>query len=621
MMQEIYNIENGDIRYKELFPLLFLICSLITMTVVFKYGFDIRSDDFFIAKAMEYSNFYNQDVYSKVFLTTGGPIILKIFKNIYDIPFFHFLFGIFMKFLIASAFFVLSWKITRDIFASTLSTLILFGLFNFKIINLNLPLGSAFIQTRDAVYFGYRSVTYFLTICTVILFIDRRYLFSGIVLAVTFYNHPLNAINVFLCLTLAYMIFLLLNKSKREPIYNIFIFIVPFLILILPYVFNVMSMFKDVVPISFSEFWSFILKNEPDDVSIVYFLRNTVFIRCFFLSVIASGLYVIFVSKKPISIDKLKNGLLKTIDLIIIFLCAPWLLIFIFTIYEGTGLFHYFPDQLNDILMLITIRRASIISAFFYIPVLSLLISRITIHFIRVSSKEIFGNCFLNKIREIYKVKKIPLSISSSISLVLTILFLVLSIIGSSHYSEFKKMIDFKHRPLEYYSYMTLSPQQPVYETVVTSGQKMIIPLGEFVDVCKWIRSHAPLDVAFIHPPYIRDFRAYSERQGFLSEKIDGNNAILNRKFATIYLKRFSDIHKGLTYNDLPGIVFSGGEPYMIMRQRYLSLNETDIEHLKKLYPGYRYFVTEIGHTLPYYMIYSNNYFIIYDLQNKESIK
>ena len=182
-------------------------------------------------------------------------------------------------------------------------------------------------------------------------------------------------------------------------------------------------------------------------------------------------------------------------------------------------------------------------------------------------------------------------------------------------------MIDFQHRPLEYYSYMIFSPQQIIYETVDISGQKTSISLEGFVDVCKWIRSHAPLDVAFIHPPYIRDFRAYSERQGFLSEKIDGNNAILNRKFATIYLKRFSDIHKGLTYNDLPGIVTTGGEPYKIMRQRYLSLNETDIEHLKKLYPGYRYFVTEIGHTLPYYMIYSNSYFVIYDLQDKEPIK
>lgn len=182
-------------------------------------------------------------------------------------------------------------------------------------------------------------------------------------------------------------------------------------------------------------------------------------------------------------------------------------------------------------------------------------------------------------------------------------------------------MIDFRHRPLEYYSYMAYSPQQPVYETVVTLGQKMSIPLEGFVNVCKWIRSYTPLDAAFINPPYIKEFRAYSERQGFLSEKLDGSAATFNRKFATIYLKRFSDIHKGLTYNDLPGIVFSGGEPYMIMRQRYLSLNENDIEHLKKLYPGYRYFVTEIGHALPYHAIYANNYFIIYDLQNKEPIR
>jgi len=620
MIQDIYSIENGNIQYKKLFPLLFLICSLITMAVVFKYGFGIYPGEFVIAKAMQYNNFYNQDVLSKVLLPAGGPIMYKIFKNIYDIPFLHFSMGIFMKFLFASAFFVLSWKITRDIFASTLSVLILYGLTSSTILNLHFPTGGTGLQLMDPTFFTSRSVMGFLIICTLILFIDRHYLFSGILTAVTFYIHPSNGINLFLCLTLVYTISSLLNKSKREPIYNVFIFIIPFLILILPKVSNIMGMFKDVVPISFSEFWSFVLKNEPDDGTVMHFVRYGAF-RYFFLSIMASVLYLIFVSKKPISIDKLKNSLFKKIDLIIVFLWAPWLLILFSIIYEGTGLFRYFPDQLNDILMLLAFRRAATISAFFYVPIFSLLISRITIHFIRVSSREIFGNCFFNKIRETCKVNKIPLSISSSISLALTILILIMSIIGSSHSSEFKKMIDFQHRPLEYYSYMTLSPQLPVYETVVIPGQKTSIPLEGFVDVCKWIRSHTPLDAAFINPPYITWFRAYSERQGFLSEKFDGNFAVYNRKFATIYLERFSDIHKGLTYNDLPGIVFAGGEPYMIMRQRYLSLNETDIEHLKKLYPGYRYFVTEIGHTLPYYMIYSNNYFVVYDLQDKEPIK
>jgi hypothetical protein len=73
-----------------------------------------------------------------------------------------------------------------------------------------------------------------------------------------------------------------------------------------------------------------------------------------------------------------------------------------------------------------------------------------------------------------------------------------------------------------------------------------------------------------------------------------------------------------LTYDELPGAVFGGGMPYAIMRQRYLSLSGSDIERLKMLYSGYKYFLTEVGHDLPYHKIYGNDYFVIYDLEQKE---
>ena len=76
--------------------------------------------------------------------------------------------------------------------------------------------------------------------------------------------------------------------------------------------------------------------------------------------------------------------------------------------------------------------------------------------------------------------------------------------------------------------------------------------------------------------------------------------AMFSRKFSVLYLECFSDIHGGLTYDDLPGIVSGGGEAYAILRKRYLSLSESDIDQLKKKYPGYDYFLTEISYYLDY---------------------
>jgi len=82
-------------------------------------------------------------------------------------------------------------------------------------------------------------------------------------------------------------------------------------------------------------------------------------------------------------------------------------------------------------------------------------------------------------------------------------------------------------------------------------------------------------------------------------------------------LERFADIHKGLTYDDLLGIVFEGGEAYAIMRERYLSLSEQDIERLKEKYLGYNYFLTEASHSLEYPTLIENKDFRLYDISQK----
>ena len=44
------------------------------------------------------------------------------------------------------------------------------------------------------------------------------------------------------------------------------------------------------------------------------------------------------------------------------------------------------------------------------------------------------------------------------------------------------------------------------------------------------------------------------------------------------------------------------------------SITGKDVRLLKEKYPGYRYFLTEFGHKLPYPIIFKNSHFLLYDL-------
>jgi hypothetical protein len=76
-------------------------------------------------------------------------------------------------------------------------------------------------------------------------------------------------------------------------------------------------------------------------------------------------------------------------------------------------------------------------------------------------------------------------------------------------------------------------------------------------------------------------------------------------------------LHKGLTYYDL--LEFDGLEDYDVLRERYLSLVESDIENLKKKYPGYDYFLTETSHSLDYPLLFENEFFRFYDVSFSKS--
>lgn len=130
--------------------------------------------------------------------------------------------------------------------------------------------------------------------------------------------------------------------------------------------------------------------------------------------------------------------------------------------------------------------------------------------------------------------------------------------------------------------------------TISPNGK--ILPSTAFLDACRWIRNNSQIFAAFFQPTYIRKFRACSQRQGFLAVKTDGVFASFDRRFGSIYLKRFMDIHKGYTEKDLPELAKDKSRAYGLLRKKYLSLGKSDIKVLKQKYPGYNFLLTESTH-------------------------
>jgi len=176
----------------------------------------------------------------------------------------------------------------------------------------------------------------------------------------------------------------------------------------------------------------------------------------------------------------------------------------------------------------------------------------------------------------------------------------------------------FEHKDYKYFrnisDYLSSSP-------VFTSPKGATIPFNSFWDICSWIRKNTENSSAFIQPTYMREFRECAMRQGFLSVQMDGILAAFNRKYATLYLERFIAIHKEATYSQLPGLENNKLAAYEALRQKYLAIDEFDLEKLKSLYPGYSYFLTESSHKLPYQIAHQNDYLTLYEISEEPSNK
>ena len=590
---------------------------VVSLAIIFAHGVSVFDGPSYFLMAYFFQNGsqYTVDPVITTFVKHSTPFLLKVFAPVIDIPFYHLVVGVITKVFLVFIFYMLAWKMTRSSLASLISVFILFGVADFHvgeyhILNLRLPIGFTSNELRMPLYLSFRQVGTIFSLGATLFFLNKKFLLSSIFLAFGVYFHPLNLLGFFLCFNLALLICSLKKGNRIVFFYAIIKLSVPFLVIILPYVYKSAGVLTDVSPMSFSSYWDFFLKNEPDDASTIWYFQHykSLYLVGFFLTVIAATSHIFLKIKKPVQLRNFWQFDFE--DLVVPLLAAPWILLFFSLVWE-MALIPLFPDFLNDIISILNLKRITTVSGIVYIPILSMLVSAIVILISRTAYREIFAEKQRNKWKKFFK--KIGLvslehiiSFGASIFILCYVLYL-----DNRQIQTFNKFFNFDHVEFDYF----LEDEVPSSLPQNMGNGAWTTPVESLIAACDWVKNNTPVEAALIHPTYIKRVRVYCKRQAFLSEKEDGNFSLVNRKFATLYLQRFFDIHTGLTYDDMPGTVFEGGAGYSVMRTRYLSLRENDIQNLRVKYPGYDYFMTETSHALDYPILFENDFFRLYDIR------
>lgn len=647
----------------------------------------------FYAALFHRSNQFNCDILAQ-FILNSAPVLFRIFKylpNFYDIPLMHMVLGFIIKFFLLGSLYTLTyWKFKNKITA-TFSLIMLMG--PWILIQFLLLVGSP--EIRGFLQLSYRQLGTLFSIFSLIPFLSRKYLLASLLMGLAAYCHLLNTLHLFLIATIILLFRLVTNiKDYRNRFRDLLTFTIPFFVIMLPYILMNRSFLSSVTPISSFDWWRFIIKNEPDDMSIIYNVIVTspkVYLVAIFLCAISALLLIAIdsnVNRKSIgNILKEENWLL--------FIIFPWLIAGLGYLWESH--IKYFPDFINNIFIPFEFRRILWIPPLFAIPVFSYgiyllaqkLISRVikgpNNNFLKLKDSIIAMILIL-----VVTISQVTCNWATLSKAVLRFLSLehksydyLMAYLGPIYYEEptrrglkdkdkfsgkdkeetaYLKEINkcakegnfkltallYKHaiktnpdnvelhngygnllsligntkdalREFQIATELALHNSYQLDNLAVSCDLVSHIPLDSLKTVCFWIKNKIPEGQGMFNPPYIKEVRSLTERPCFLSEKMDGNWAIFNRRFATVYLERFKHILKGLTYDQLPGIVFEGDIPYAIMRRRYLSLNSDDLVNLHKTYPDYRYILTEKSHNLPFRKLYENDYFRVYDINALET--
>ncbi|MDC0947302.1 hypothetical protein OAS18_07310, partial [Nitrospinaceae bacterium] len=565
----LFNYMNGSLPPLKWLTLMLLAAS--TAVIVFLGVGEGSSLFYAFAYGKSHAGEFLVDPILSEFIPKKIPFIFKIVSGIYEIPFYHLLFGVLFKGLALVAYFFLAWRITRSSFASMIAVLMIFGLLKFEIgaetiINLKLPFIPDSMEFRSSAFLSFRQASAPLIIVGTIFFLSRKFVFSSIFLALSVYCHPHNGMIFFVALNITFLFCILFWRDRLAALISWVKFILPYLVIISPYLLNALSTFRNVEPIPFLQFWELTIKNEASDASTLFTLNNThpPYLLSFYLTLAALFIHFLFKSNIPKIKLNIKNLIRDDRDMLLPIMLAPWALIGFGCLWE-LGMMNYLPDFLNDIIATLHIRRASMVSIILYMPIFAMLLSRIIFVLSEKLGLEMFGEFFLINLRTCLgkiNLKSIDHIFSVGLSLGL-LLFVIL--IKNQNIETFKEYWVFD--PIGYEHALRNNPN--IYEK-----GSLEIPASSLIEVCNWIKNNTPVNAAFFNPSYMIPFRSCSKRQGFIEEKLDGNFAIADRRYAKIYYERFEDIHRGLSYLDFPEKYTDLSEAFFpTIKKRYLSLD------------------------------------------------
>jgi hypothetical protein len=613
--------------------LLWLILLMATISVILFLGMGEAGYQFNVFfQGANHSEEFKIDPVMNEYLPEKLPAFYKLFESFYEIPFYQLLFGTLSKALLVILYFFLSWKITRSLFASLVSVFMIFGLTKFEmgsetILNLKIPFIPDSMEFRQYIYISFRQMSGVMCLTGTIFFLGRKPFASSICLALAIYIHPHNGMNFFIAFNFS-LLFCVLFRENKIPVLKDWVkFNIPFLVITTPYILRAMSAFPEVEPISFQLFWELGTKIEPDDLSLLYNLNNNhpPYLLTLYITIVASILHFIYKSDIP----KFKLDLKKIIqdkeDLVLPTMIAPWFLIGFGWMWESS-LMTFLPDNLNTLIASLQIRRINMIPAILYTPIIAMILTRVLIFLFEKIEEEVFGDYPLEKIvTQLKKIKIVSKDQVLSLGLSILVLFYVL-IVKNEQIGTFKNILTFEKTDYKFGLDKTSFPMKtPWFSDAPKIGEAT--PISSFLSVCSWIKKNTSPRAAFYNPTYIDIFRTCTKRQGFIEPALDGTLSIADRRYSTLYHQRFADIHLGLTLHDFVSGTLPLGMPgsrlirrqelYDTMRAKYLSIDTNDINYLDSKYPGYRYFLTETSHELPFQIIYKNEHFLIYDLKGK----
>jgi len=556
-----------------------------------------RWDNFIFSMSIINSAHFSVDPLVAEFFPKSIPFLFKFLLNFINIPIIHLFFGLLIKLVTVIFLYKVSFEVSKNRLASIISLMIFLGFANFKLWYFNMPMGTSpfgelFIRTHIGmpIYFSSRQIAFVFGLASLFYFLKNRYLLASLILVIGFYFHPANILVFFLCITAASLLQALFSSQLNKIVKFFLHYILPFSIGIIPYAILLSTMFDTVTPIGFIDYWeNYVLKDSDgiSDASTIWHFKNG--LHNYYTFSLATLVYwVLLKSEKPLSFQSVFSHFKSNDSVISYLLMAPWLYMIIGVLWE---LFFYkiFPDSLND-LMNMEFHRHTGFVPLIAVPIFSLILYRILINlYITNYKREIFGKFFL--IEHKYFQKQF-VYIFGFVCIFVFAVFNVKSIDGIRNKL---KYLDFSSRPPEFFLVKATKRPFRIWSKLSSTD--------EFIDISKFIRKNTLITDAFITPPYIYGFRTFSSRQAFLSTKLDGNWSLWNRKFASVYLKRLSDLTGGLTHTNSD-----------ILRERYLSLNENEIIQLSEKYKGYNYFLTEKYHDLEFQNIYSNKNYVLYKI-------